>query len=350
MKRRELLQRAAVLGAGAAAAGTSASLFDPGLLAEAAPALKPLSSFRFVTIVKTVASPYWSIVLTAAKHAAKDLGATGLKYTGGPSEADIAAEVALIENAITQKPDFIVCAPTDKTGLNSALDKAYNAGIKVILIDSDAPAASRTAFMSTDNYAAGVKCADALAAAIKAKTGSASGPIAYATFQSNVGSLTLRDNGFLAGIKKYPGLKIVAHKDAGGDASFLKEASIAADTIAAHPNLVGYFADNLQCVEGAAKAFKEKGVNMKKLSLVGFDSDPTLAAELKAGQVDGLLLQDPYMMGYGGVWYGVLASIGIKVPTFLDTGSTVATTATASSPAIQGLILPLGNPGRNLGL
>ena len=228
MDRRELLQRAAVIGAGAAVASTGASLVDPELMAHAAEAQKPLGSFRFVTIVKTVASPYWSIVLAAAKKAAKDLGATGLQFTGGPSEADIAAEVALLENAIARKPDFIVCAPTDKTALNATLNKAYNAGIKVILIDSDGIGASRTSFLSTDNYAAGKLCADALAASIKAKTGAASGPIAYATFQSNVGSLTLRDNGFLDGIKKYPGLKIVAHKDGAGDPSELKAVSAAA--------------------------------------------------------------------------------------------------------------------------
>jgi len=350
IKRRELLQRAAVLGAGAAAAGTGASLINPDMLAFASAAGKPLASMRFVTIVKTVASPYWSIVLAAAKHAAKDLGVQGLQYTGGPSEADIAAEVTLLENAIAQKPDFIVCAPTDKTALNATIAKAYKAGIKVILVDSDGVGAPRQAFLSTDNFAAGSLCADALAASIKAKTGAASGQIAYATFQSNVGSLTLRDNGFLAGIKKYPGLKIVAHKDGAGDASELSAVNAAANTIAANPNLVGYFGDNLQMVEGAAKAFKEKGVSTKKVSLIGFDSDDTLVAELKAGQVDGLLLQDPYMMGYGGVWYGVLAAIGIKVPLFLDTGATVATPATANSPLVEGLLSPLGKPGRGLGL
>ncbi len=350
MKRRELLQRAGFTGAGAALLGSGASLFNPGMLAEAAPVHTSLSQFRFECIVKTVASTYWTYVMAGAKHAAKDLGVTGLAYTGGPSEADIAAEVALIEDAIVKKPDFIVCAPTDKTALDSSLDKAYNAGIKVILIDSDAPAASRQAFLSTNNFVAGTKCADALAAAIKAKTGAAAGQIAYATFQSNVGSLGERDAGFLSQIKNYPGLKIVAHKDAGGDPSFLKEASIAADTITAFPNLVGYFGDNLQCVEGAANAFKEKNVDPKKVSLIGFDSDNTLVAYLKSGRVDGLLLQDPYMMGYGGVWYGVMAAIGVQVPPALDTGSIVATTAMASSPLVQGLLLPTGTPGRDLGL
>lgn len=346
MKRRDFLTSAAAAGAGAVAGSNGMGLFA----ATQAQAMgKSLSSIRFEYIVKTINSPYWTIVLAAAKKAAKDLGLQGLAFTGGPSEADINAEVNLLENAIAKKVDFICCAPTDKTALNTTIDKAYKAGIKVILTDSAATTPNYQAFLSTDNVAGGAACADALAAAIKAKHGKAEGQIAYATFQSNVGSLGARDQGFLSQIKKYPGLKIVAHKDAGGDPSYVKEASIAADTITAFPNLVGYWGDNLQCVEGAATAFKEKGVDQKKVSLGGFDSDATLIAELKSGRVDFLLLQNPYMMGYGGVCYGVLATLGVQVPYFLNTGDTIATPANFNSPVIQGLLNPLGKPGVKLG-
>jgi len=332
MKRRDFLNSAAATGA-AAATGSGLSLFG----AEGAQAMgKNLASLRFVYIVKTINSPYWAIVLAAAKKAAKDLGVQGLSFTGGPSEADINAEVNLLENAIAKKVDFICCSPTDKTALNTTIDKAYKAGIKVILTDSAATTPNYHAFLSTDNVAGGAACADALAASIKAKHGKAEGQIAYCTFQSNVGSLGARDQGFLSQIKKYPGLKIVKHADAGGDPSYVKEASVAADTITAFPNLVGYWGDNLQCVQGAATAFKEKGVSQK-------------IADLKSGRVDFLLLQNPYMMGYGGVCYGILAALGVQVPTFLNTGDTVATTANVNSPVIQGLLDPLGKPGEKLG-
>jgi ribose transport system substrate-binding protein len=350
MKRRELLQRAAVTGAGAAAAASGATLFNPEAMGQMVKAMgKNLASVRFEYIVKTINSPYWTIVLTAAKKAGKDLGLQGLSFTGGPSEADINAEVNLLEDAIAKKVDFICCAPTDKTALNATIDKAYNAGIKVIITDSRCTTPNYNAFLTTDNVAGGMACADALAASIKAKTGSATGQIAYATFQSNVGSLGDRDAGFVAGIKKYPGLKIVAHKDAGGDPSYVKEASIAADTITAFPNLVGYWGDNLQCVEGAATAFKEKGVDQKKVSLGGFDSDKVLISELKSGRVDFLLIQNPYMMGYGGVCYGLLAALGVQVPYFLNTGDTIVTTANMDQPAMAGLLDPLGHPGMHLG-
>ncbi|MDB5059405.1 MAG: periplasmic ribose-binding protein sugar transporter [Chloroflexi bacterium] len=351
MKRSSFLKSAAIAGAGAAAAGSGLSLLEPAAEAFASPARKAtsLSGLRMVTIVKTVNSDYWQIVLAAAKKAAKDYGVQGLKYTGADAESNIAGQVNLLENAITQKPDFIVFSPTDKTALDATIAKAFNAGIKVILIDSAATTTKYQSFLSTDNHAGGMACADALAASIKAKTGSASGPVAYATFQSNVGSLGQRDQGFLDGLKKYPGLKLVAHKDAGGDQT-TKAVSIAADTITANPNLVGYFADNLYTLVGAVTAFGEKHVNNKKVSLVGFDSNTQLVNDLAAGTVDGLLLQDPYMMGYGGVGYGILSALGVKTPVFLDTGATVATKANMNSPLIKGLLLPLGKPGRMLGL
>ena len=54
-------------------------------------------------------------------------------------------------------------------------------------------------------------------------------------------------------------------------------------------------------------------------------------------------------MGYAGVCYGILATLGVQVPVFLNTGDTVATTANVNSPVIEGLLDPLGKPGEHLG-
>ena len=350
MKRRSFLNSAAAIGGGAIAAGSGLNLLGVPEQALAAHTGRNLNSLRCMTIVKTVNSGFWQVVLSGAKKAVADMGIRGLKFTGGPSEADIAAELALIENAIVAKPDFLVIAPTSKTGLNSGIDKAYAAGIKVILIDSAATTKKYHAFLQTNNHAGGVLIADALAAAIKAKTGSISGQVAYATFLSNVGSLGERDSGFRDGIAKYPGLKIVKHVDAGGDQT-TKPVSIATDTITAYPNLVGYFADNLYTAEGALTAFTEKKVNMKKVSLVGWDASPKLEAGLRAGKVDGLLLQNPYLMGYGGIMYGILATLGVKVPSYLDTGALVATPKNVNNPTVHALLLSNeGKPGMKMGL
>src|SRR5579872_4349114 len=199
MKRQECLRNSALAGIGAATATTGMTAFEPlKALASSASAAKSLSGLRTIVIVKTTNSGYWQVVLAGAKKAVADFGIQGLKFTGSPiGEADVAGDVALLENAIVQKPDFIVLAPTSATGLTATIEKAYNAGIPLIQIDSASTTTKYSAFLQTNNVGGGVLIADALAAAIKTKTGSASGQVAYSTFLSNVGSLGQRDSGFL---------------------------------------------------------------------------------------------------------------------------------------------------------
>lgn len=301
-----------------------------------------IHALKMEVIVKTTNSPYWQIVFAAARKAARQFGVQSFGYQGGPSEADINAEITIVENAIARHPDFIVIAPTSATALNAVISKAYAAGIKVIVIDSSVTTSNITSFLATDNRLGGCLAARALAAAIKAKTGAARGQVAYATFQSGAGSLGARDAGFLQCIKAFPGLQVVAHKDASGDPNPGGHAlSIAADTLTAFPKLVGYWGDNLQTLQGAEKAFQENHVNHNKVSLVGFDNTAQEVTALRQHKLDGTILQDPYQMGFGGVGYGVLAAAGLNVPKFVNTGVTVATPANVNGAIIQGLLDPV---------
>src|SRR5205823_1446108 len=107
MKRRSFLNTAAAIGGGAIAAGSGMNLFGVAEQALAAHTGRSLSALRCKVIVKTVNSGFWQVVLAGAKKAVADMGITGLGFTGGPSEADIAAELSLIEDAIVQKPDYL---------------------------------------------------------------------------------------------------------------------------------------------------------------------------------------------------------------------------------------------------
>lgn len=308
--------------------------------------LRTVHQLRMEVIVKTTNSAYWQIVFAAAKQAAAQFGVQSLGYVGGPSEADINAEISLIEDAIVKKPDFLVIAPTSATALNPAITKAYNAGIKVILIDSSATTNNYQSFLATDNVLGGCLAARALAAAIKKKTGSDTGQVAYATFVSGAGSLAQRDSGFVRCIHAYPGLKIVSHKDAAGDPNVSGKAlTIAATTLTAFPKLVGYWGDNLQTLQGAEKAFQENHINHNKVSLGGYDNTAQEVTALRSHTLDFTIIQDPYQMGYGGVAYGIVASAGLNTPKFLDTGVVVATPANVNSPKVQAVLNPLTKRG-----
>lgn len=337
LSRLDLLKIGTLTGLGAGC--LSASALSLAGCAKTA-ASSAIGRLRFLFIIKTPNSDYWQMCLAGGKAATQQLGLQGLQFTGANSEANIPAQIALVEDAIAKRPDFLVLAPTNATALDATIEKVSAAGIKVILIDSAANTTSYVTFLATDNHAGGILAADTLAAAIRRKTGSARGQVAYSTFLSGVGSLTLRDQGFLQQLRAYPGLELVAHKDAAGDQS-VKPIGIVADTLTRFPNLVGYFSDSLITLQGAVTAFRENRVDSRKVSLVGFDPSPQLVRELRAGGIDGIILQDPFQMGYGGVAYGVLAAAGVSTPKFINTGVTAATPANVDSPVIAGLLDPI---------
>lgn len=303
---------------------------------------RTIRSVRMEFIVKSsnpAKDSYSQVILAGAKKAAAQFGVQSLGFVGADADNDVAGQIRLMQDAIARHPDFIVLAPTDNRLLDPLITRAYRTGIKVIIIDAPANTSNYQTYLATDMYKGSCRAADTLAAAIKAKTGRAAGQVAYETWIAvpNV-ELVARHKGFTDCIAHYPGIHIVQHVDAGGDPSYAQ--TIAAHTLAAFPHLVGFYADTFSTLNAAAQAFAQSSVNHRKVSLVGWDGEDQVISDLEAQRLDGVVLQDPYQMGYSGVAYGVLAAAGLNVPKFVDTGGVMATPANVNSPLIQGLFDP----------
>src|SRR5438552_2516307 len=99
------------------------------------------------------------------------------------------------------------------------------------------------------------------------------------------------------------------------------------------------FADNAQMGEGAGAALDERNLG-GKVSLVAYDADEAGLQLLKKDVIHAVIIQDPFMMGYAGVWYGLAASKGVRVPRLVDTGVGVITKANMDDPNYKGLLQP----------
>jgi ribose transport system substrate-binding protein len=296
-------------------------------------------------IVKANTIGYFQTILAGARKAAAQFGVQSLGFTGANAEYNVAGQIRLLEDAIARHPDFIVLAPTAIGALNAPVVQAHRVGIKVIIVDSplltpdDRPADTNDyqTYLATDYYKGACNAANALAAAIRAKTGKTAGQVAYTTLDSVPNpQLVASRKGFTDCIAHYPAIHIVRHLDAGGDLT--KTESVAASILATFPALVGFYADSTFTLQGAARAFAQRKVDHGKVSLVGMQGYDLAGRDLKAHKLDGVILQDPFAMGYGGVIYGILAAAGLNVPTFVDSGTVLATPANVSSPFIQGLL------------
>ena len=313
-----LLAAAAMLAVGLAAA-------PPAVAAETIP-----------IIVKDTTSFYWQIVLAGARKAGKELG-LNVPELGAQAESDINGQISILENAVSGAPAAVVIAPTEFKALGKPITEAAKS-VKIIGIDSAADSKAFTSCLTTDNVQGGRVAADALAAAISEKYGKAEGEVALITALPGVGSLDQRAKGFKEQLAaKYPGLKLVADKVADGQAT--TGLNIMTDLITATPNLRGVFASNLIMAQGAGQAVAENKAQ-DKIKLIGFDSDDKLVKFLSDGVIAGLIVQDPFRMGYDGVKTALAASKGQKVETFVDTGANLITKANMKEPRAQELLSP----------
>jgi ribose transport system substrate-binding protein len=290
-------------------------------------------------IVKDITSPYWQVVLAGARKAGQDLGVI-VPELGAQSESDVIGQIKILENAVASNPAAVVIAPTQFAALGKPIDEAAEK-IKIIGIESAAASKALTSLLTTDNEQVGRMAADMLADAIKRTYADAEGDVALITSLPGVASLDERAKGFKEQIAtKYGALAIVA--EVVGDGKAETGSKIMTDLISKHPELRGVFASNLVMAQGAAVVVSENGTNKTgdKINLVGVDTDDELVRFLQNGTIAGLVVQDPFRMGYEGIKRALAASRGDQVPAKVDTGVTLITKANMSSARSQELLNP----------
>ena len=230
----------------------------------------------------------------AMKVGAQDQAAASnvdLIWQGDPSHYDVATEVPIVDNVISQKPDGLVLIPTDPAGLQASSDKAVAAGIVVANVDTHTADTSKDVLTITgDNADGGAKAADAIAAAIGYTAGQSYDVVVgltSATATTNVGRL----DGFKAQVAaKYPGIKIqdVAYSQSNPTTA----ASNVSNWLTKYPNLKGIFAIDGTNASGAAAALQAKNL-VGKIALVGYDAYPANVALIQKGVFTALIAQDP---------------------------------------------------------
>jgi len=102
----------------------------------------------------------------------------------------------------------------------------------------------------------------------------------------------------------------------------------------------GLFACNATTAGGALTALQtfQQGQNPKKIKMVGFDAWPMVVEGLRNGDLDSLIIQNPYKMGYEGVRAIVHHIKGEPVPKEVDTGVELITAERLSDPKIMELL------------
>jgi ribose transport system substrate-binding protein len=289
-------------------------------------------------IVKDMTSPYWQAVVAGARKAGQDLGVNVVEL-GAQSESDISGQISILEKAVASNPAAIVIAPAQFTALGKPIDEAARK-VKIIGIESAADTKAMISLLATDNVNAGRVAADALAVAITKSYADTEGDIAIITSMPGMASLDQRAKGFKETLAaKYRALDIVAEKVADGKPATVLD--MMKDVIARNRDLRGVFVSDPIMAQAVGQAVSEQTPSdYIRINVVAVGSDDKLVKLLQDDVISGLVVEDPFRMGYDGVKTALAASKGEQVPANVDTGATLVTRANMSSARSQELLKP----------
>jgi ribose transport system substrate-binding protein len=232
---------------------------------------------------------FWQTVHAGAVKAAREYGFE-VQWNAPALEIDSSRQIEIVDSMINQHLAGIVLAPVDKSALVAVVERAGRAGIPVAIFDSGIDTENILCYVATNNLEAGRMAARRMGEILGGK-----GKVGVVGFMAGSASTMQREEGFTSEMRaKFPAVEISGVMF--GMADRAKAMAVAENMLTAHPDLAGIYADNESSAEGALQAVKSRVA--KNVKLVVMDASESLLAELRAGGVDSIVVQNPFRMGY----------------------------------------------------
>ncbi|MBM3774753.1 MAG: substrate-binding domain-containing protein [Acidobacteria bacterium] len=285
---------------------------------------------RIGVVPKGRAHLFWQSIHAGAVAAARETG-VDILWNGPATETDMTGQIQIVESMINQRLDAICLAPIDRTAMVAVVDRAARQSIPMIIFDSPVDTRNFVSQVATDNYRAGELAAGRMGRILGGK-----GRVAVVAVQPGAASTMAREQGFEDALKKqFAAIEILDKRY--GWADVAKSLAVAENILTAHGSLDGMFASNESSTVGAAQALKARKSAVK---LVGFDWSPSLLADLEAGLIDSLVVQDPFGMGYQAVKAAVEKLDGRAPQRIHDMPPRVVTRENLKDPEIHSQLHP----------
>ena len=249
-------------------------------------------------------------------------------------EDDREQQIQVVEGFAAQGVSGIVLAPLDNRALVRPVADARRAGVPTVIIDSGLESDEIVSFVATDNRKGGTRAADRMGQLLGGK-----GKVLVLRYAEGSASTTERESGFIEQIKaKFPDIEIVSMDQyAGATRDTAKRAGKPAESI--WRSGAGIFTPNESSTAGMLLALEDIG-KAGKVSFVGFDVSQRFIDALNSGQLHGIVVQNPFNMGYLGVKTMVDNLLGRTVEKKIDTGVMLVTKENMESPEVKTLLRP----------
>jgi ribose transport system substrate-binding protein len=294
---------------------------------------------NIAVVPKGTTHEFWKSIQAGAMKARMELAEKGIRanvlWKGPLKEDDRDQQIQVVENFMVRRVNGIVLAPLDSKALIRPVQNAQKAGVPVVIIDSGLESEDYVSFVATDNYKGGQMAGEHLSKLLGGK-----GKVILLRYAVGSASTEAREKGFLEALGKHPDIRLISSDQYAGPT---RETSYQASQ-----NLLnrfgrevdGIFCPNENSTIGMTMALRDIGRAGGQVKMVGFDAGSQSVADMKSGDVQGLIVQNPLFMGYQGVMTMVEHLQGKKVEKRIDTGVVLVTKENMDDQSVKELLYP----------
>lgn len=249
---------------------------------------------KIAVIVKALDSDFWHSVKNGVDAASTEYNVS-VTFEGPENEEDYAAQNKLIEKAVKNKADAIVLSAIDYEKSAETVNDAVRSGVKVVTVDSSVNSDRVSMFIGTDNFAAGKKAAEA---AVKCFSDDEDINIGLINYYKSTENGMQREDGFRQYLKDIKNAKIVSAVNVNSNTQSV--VSAVNSLIAQHPEINVLVGFNEWMTLGIGNSVKQLNLG-EKVHAIGFDTNSVSVGMLETGEIDTLIVQNPFAIGYLGI-------------------------------------------------
>jgi ribose transport system substrate-binding protein len=288
---------------------------------------------RLAVIPMGTTHEFWKAIHAGALTAAAELG-VGIIWKGPLKEDDRNEQVQIVETMIAAGVDAIVLTPLDDRALVPPVVEAKKAGIPTVVFNSALAGDHHIATISTDNRRGGRLAAEHIGNLMNGR-----GKIILIRVLESVEGGRQREEGFLEVIReKFPAMTILSDNQYAGITTETAYQTTE-NLLSRFQDVEAIFTPNESSTFGCLRAIQDHGLTGKVIH-VGFDTSAKMVEALGNGALAGLVLQDPFRMGYESVKTAVAHLRGQPYEKYLDTGVFLATAENMNQTEIHRLLVP----------
>ena len=275
----------------------------------------------------------WNAIHEGALRASEELEREGVHVKilwKGDAGTSRDKQIQVVDTFTGQRLSGILVASFDEEQFAGGIRIDRGSDLPMVYIDSGLDADRPISYVATDNFEGGAVAADRVGQLIDGV-----GNVILLRHRQGDSNAEAREAGFIERIKSsFPSIRMLSIDQYSGD-SYSNAHRVSEYLLNRYGRRVNaIFASSSRGTDGMLQALRDFDL-AGQVFLVGHDASDASLEAVRNGEIQGLLVTNPYRMGYLAVTTLVDHIQGGNMPTIVDTGITLVTMANIESDEVK---------------